>query len=62
MERHITDKQRDRAKGSRLREYVKLEKQAAQSERAKVMHRQPHAPRSDRQTEEFLRIARGETG
>lgn len=61
MHRHITDKTRDREDSPRVREYLKIDRQANRSDAAKALHEQPHGERSTTQLREFLRIARGRT-
>lgn len=60
MAKHITDTGRTREDGPRLREYVRLDKQAARTDVIKALHQSPHAPRTQRLLKEYLRIDRGE--
>jgi hypothetical protein len=60
MDRHITDKPRTRSETSRLREYLRVERNEGRSPVFDMLHRKPHGS-SDRKVVEYVRIERGQT-
>ncbi len=61
MERHLIDTERTRNDGSRLRAYLRVERQGMRGKLSRTLHRQPHANEESSAVKQFARIERGES-
>jgi hypothetical protein len=57
MDRHVTDKPRNRTQSLRLREFLRLDREETRHPAYEALHRKPHAA-GTRKLQEFTRIER----
>jgi hypothetical protein len=62
MQRHLSDHQRSRAEGTRLREFLRIERDAGHRDVVAALHQKPRTAGTKLRLREFVRIEREERG